>query len=297
MKKIDIVLKMQNYIKQHIQDDDFCINNLYNYVGYSKRHADRLFTELLDMTPAEYIKAIKLTDSVTKLADSNNSVLSIALDSSFESHEGFTRAFKNRFSISPKEYRNAHLPVPLFVQYPVNHYLILKNRKEKKMDNTPMVCTVTEIKKPERKLIFKRSVFATGYLSYCEENGCEWEGFLNSIDKKLDTAAITELPKHLIKQGYSNIAAGIEVPVDYNYEIPEYETVLLPEALYLYFQSEPYNNEDDFCIAIDCVDKAIEKYDYSRLGYSVIKEKAPAYNYGAQPKAGARLAIPVEKIK
>ncbi|MDE5995369.1 MAG: helix-turn-helix transcriptional regulator [Eubacterium sp.] len=297
MNKIDIVLKMQNYIKHHIQDDDFCIHNLYNHIGYSKRHADRMFSELLNMTPSEYIKAIKLTESVSKLANSNNSVLNIALDSGFESHEGFTRTFKNKFSIAPNKYRNTRLPIPLFVQYPVNHYQILKNRKENKMNTTPMICTVTAIKKPERKFIFKRSVSATGYLSYCEENGCEWEGFLNSIDKKLDTAALTELPKHLIKQGYSHIAAGIEVPADYNYEIPEYETVLLPEALYLYFQSEPYNNEDDFYIAIECVDKAIEKYDYSRFGYSVIKEKAPTYNYGAQTKTGARIAIPVEKIK
>ena len=61
MNKIYIVLRMQNYIKQHIQDEDFCIYDLYNHIGYSKRHADRIFSELLNMTPAEYIKAIRLT--------------------------------------------------------------------------------------------------------------------------------------------------------------------------------------------------------------------------------------------
>lgn len=297
MDKIEIVCEMQKYIKAHMKDEDFCLESLYRHIGYSRRHADRVFKELLNMTPAEYIKKIILTESTEKLADSDESILSIALESNFQSHEGFTRAFKNRFSISPQAYRNAPCPIERFVQYPINHYHILKNEEGKEMDKNSMICTVSLIEKPKRKLIFKRSKNASGYLSYCEENGCEWEGLLNSIKEKLDTAALIELPNEMLKEGYSSIAAGIEVPLDYPSEIPEYEICELPEALYLYFQSEPYENEDDFIAAISCVDKAIEKYDFARFGYKQIKEKAPSFNYGAQPENGARIAIPVEKIK
>ena len=297
MDKVKIVSEMQKYIKVHIRDEDFCLEKLYRFIGYSRRHADRIFKELLNMTPAEYVKKIMLSESAERLADSDESILNIALDSSFRSHEGFTRAFKNRFAISPREYRNAPCPIEQFVQYPVNHYHILKNKEGKEMDKNSMICTVSLIEKPKRKLIFKRSESATGYLSYCEENGCEWEGLLNSIKEKLDTAALIELPNELLKEGYSSIAAGIEIPLDYSFAIPEYEICELPEALYLYFQSEPYENEDDFIVAISCVDKAIEKYDFARFGYKPIKEKAPSFNYGAQPENGARIAIPVEKIK
>ena len=297
MDKIKIVCEMQKYIKTHIQDKDFCLENLYQFIGYSRRHADRIFKELLKMTPTEYIKRIMLTESTEKLSDSDESILNIALDSNFQSHEGFTRAFKNRFSISPREYRNAPCPIERFVQYPVNHYHIIKNNEGKDMDKNSMICTVSLITKPKRKLIFKRSKTANGYLSYCEENGCEWEGLLNSINEKFDTAALIELPDDLIKEGYSPIAAGIEVPLDYTFEISGYETSKLPESFYLYFQSEPYENEDDFAYAIGCVDRAIEKYDFARFGYKPIKEKSPSFNYGAQPENGARIAIPVEKIE
>lgn len=297
MDKIKIVAEMQGYIKAHIRDTDFQLENLYSFIGYSKRHADRMFKELLGRTPSEYVKEIMLTDSAEKLAESDESVLDIALDSNFQSHEGFTRAFKSRYSLAPREYRSAPRPIPLFVQYPVNHYHIIKNNEGKEMDKNSMICTVSLITRPKRKLIFKRSKTATGYLSYCEENGCEWEGLLNSIKEKLDTAALIELPKVLIKEGYSPIAAGVEVSLDYPFEIPEYKVCELPETLYLYFQSEPYENEDDFATAISCVDRAIEKYDFARFGYKTVKEKASSFNYGAQPENGARLAIPVEKIK
>lgn len=297
MDKTEIVSRMQNYIKAHIQDDDFRLENLYSFIGYSKRHADRIFKELLNVTPAQYIKEIMLSSGAKALTESDKSILDVALDSNFQTHEGFTRAFKNKFSLSPKEYKNAPRPVPLFMQYPVNHYQIIKNNEGKNMDKNSMICTVSLISRPKRKLIFKRAKTATGYLSYCEENGCEWEGLLNSIKEKIDTAALIELPDDMLKAGFSKIAAGIEVPLDYPYEIPEYEICELPETLYLYFQSEAYENEDDFAIAINCVDRAIEKYDYSRFGYAIIKNKAPSLNFGAQPENGARIAIPVEKTK
>lgn len=297
MDKVKIVSEMQGYIKAHINDEHFCVENLYSFIGYSKRHADRLFKELLGMTPTEYVKEIMLTDSAEKLTESDESVLDIAMGSKFQSHEGFTRAFKSKFSLAPREYRSAPRPIPMFVQYPVNHYHIIKSNEGKEMEKSTMICTVSLITKPKRKLMFKRSKSATGYLSYCEENGCEWEGLLNSIKEKLDTAALIELPDILLKESYSRIAAGVEVPLDYPFEIPEYETCELPEGLYLCFQSEPYENEDDFAIAINCVDRAIDKYDFPRFGYKIAKEKAPTFNYGAQPENGARIAIPVEKIK
>lgn len=297
MDKIKIVSEMQGYIKSHIHNEDFCLESLYHFIGYSKRHADRIFKELLGMTPAEYVKDIMLTNSVKKLSDGDESVLEIALNSNFQTHEGFTRAFKSRFSLAPTEYRNAPRPIPLFVQYPVSHYYIIKNNEGKEMDKNSMICTASLITRPKRKLIFKRSKNATGYLSYCEENGCEWEGLLNSIKEKLDTAALIELPDDLLKEGYSPIAAGVEVPLDYPFEMPEYEICELPESLYLYFQSEPYENEDDFAVAISCVDRAIEKYDFARFSYKAAKGNAPTLNYGAQPENGARIAIPVEKIK
>ena len=65
--KVNLVQKMQDYIRVHLASDDFSLDGLYAHVGYSKRHADRVFREFLGETPLEYVKKIRLTDSVRKL--------------------------------------------------------------------------------------------------------------------------------------------------------------------------------------------------------------------------------------
>ena len=65
----------------------------------------------------------------------------------------------------------------------------------------------------------------------------------------------------------------------------------------LYFQSEPYDNPDDFGKYIGQVFKAIEKYNLERYDYKYATSIAPTLNLGAEPEIGARIAIPVESIK
>lgn len=298
MDKTAIVQRMQDYIEQHIGDEDFSLNGVYEAIGYSRRHADRLFKELVGMTPQNYVKAICLTRGAGSLLKAGDTVLDIALNSRFQSHEGFTRAFESRFRITPAEYRKRPIAIPLFIPYPVSHYQALVNHKEEiTMTNVMSMCTVTPVERPKRKLIFQRSKKAEDYFSYCQEMGCEWEGLLNSIPEKVDTAALIELPKFLIKEGYSSVAAGVEVPLDYEAKIPEgYETAELEECLMLYFQSESYENEDDFCIAIESVYKAIERYVPGQYGYKYAYTKAPSFNFGADSATGAKIAVPAVKI-
>ena len=63
----------------------------------------------------------------------------------------------------------------------------------------------------------------------------------------------------------------------------------------LYFQSEPYDDPDDFGTAIGQVLKAAQNYDFERGGYKSAEQIAPTFNLGADPKIGARIAIPVIK--
>ena len=161
---------------------------------------------------------------------------------------------------------------------------------------TTAICTVTPVTRPKRKLIYLPSHAATGYFDYCEEMGCEWEGLLNSIPEKFDAAALLELPDFLQTEGESKIASGVEVPLDYEKPLPDgYKVAELGECIMLYFQSEPYENPDDFPTVIGQVLKAAEKYDFERYGYKLANQLAPTFNLGADPKIGARIAIPVIK--
>lgn len=295
MNDIKAVVAAQEYIKTHHNDNHFCLEIVCNTIGYSRRQLDRLFQKHMKITLSEYINAVVLSTSAEKLLHTDNSVIDVALDSHYQSHEGYTRSFAKRFSVTPKEYRKSKIAIPLFTQHPANHYHILKEGQS--MD-TATICTVTPVNRPKRKLIYLTSKSATDYLSYCEEVGCDWEGLLNSIHEKFDTAALVDLPDFLQEAGISKIAAGVEVPIDYRKTLPEgYRVAELPECVMLYFQSQPYENPDDFGKYIGLVFKAIENYNLERYGYRSATSIAPTLNLGAEHEIGARVAIPVECIK
>lgn len=295
MNDVKAVVLAQEYIKAHHTDMEFSVENVCGAVGYSRRQLDRLFQKHMGITLYEYINAVLLSESAAKLVDSDNTVIDVALDYHYQSHEGYTRSFAKRFSITPSEYRKHKIAIPIFTQHPANHYYILKEGQT--MDTTS-ICTVTPVNRPKRKLIYLTSHSATDYLSYCEEVGCDWEGLLNSIPEKFDTAALIDLPDFLHENGISKIASGVEVPLDYEKPLPDgYKIAELPECTMLYFQSEPYDNPDDFGKYIGQVFKAIEKYDFERYGYALANDIAPSLNLGADTRTGARIAIPVENIK
>ena len=101
------------------------------------------------------------------------------------------RDLHKRFNITPSDYRKERTAIPLFIQYPISHYYALLNNKgEITMKNELNLCMITAQKRSKRKLIYLPCKNATDYLSYCQEIGCEWEGLLNSIPEKLDTAAL-----------------------------------------------------------------------------------------------------------
>ena len=298
MDKIAVVEKMQEYLKRCGKEEGFSMEKLYQSVGYTKRHADRLFRELLHMTPAEYLRAVRLSKSAEELTETDKSVLEIALDCHYSTHEGYTRAFEEQFSTTPQKYRSGKTPIPLFRPSPVSHYYILRNQKERTdMEEKTTLCTTSAVERQKRKLILLRAKKATDYLSFCAECGCDWHGLLESIPSKLDAPALLSLPPFLMKEGYTSTACGVEVPFDYAGEVPEgYELVELPPCTMLYFQTEPFEREEDFPVAIGLAFAALERYDFERYGYVRADEDAPLYNFGFSAAKGASLAVAVRKI-
>ena len=299
MDGVKMVQGVQEYIFKHYQEEWFNMEEICKAVGCSRRQVDRLFKEYLNTTLSAYIKAVCLTKSATELCNEKKSITEIAFDNRFDSHEGFSRAFSRRFHILPSQYRESKIAIPLFVQYPINHYyVLLKHKEATKMDNNSVnICTVTAKERTRRKLIYLSSHQAQDYLSYCEEVGCEWEGLLNSISEKYEKAALIELPEALAPKGFSKIAAGVEVPFEYDKCIPKgYKIMELPECIMLYFQTEPYEDEENFCYAIGNAYAAIEKYNPTTYGYQFAYDIAPSFNFGASAKTGAMVAVPVIKL-
>ncbi|GHU73558.1 hypothetical protein AGMMS49992_12550 [Clostridia bacterium] len=302
-EKITAVGAMQTYITAHL-GDDITLDSLAEAAGYSKYHAARTFKELTGKTPFETIRALRLTKAAQILQKSDKKVVDVALDSGFDSHDGFTRAFARQFAITPRKYQQETPAVPWEYDYRIEAYYRMKEdspnmENEKVSEKVLKTVTVTALERPARKLILLRAKKAAGgdYLSFCKECGCEWNGFLDSISEKMDTAGLLTLPPNLVGPGTANTAAGVEVPMSYDKPIPDgYDVVELPPCTMLYFIGAPYANENDFDTAIGIVWEAMDAYKPERFGWQYDPELAPRFNYGADAKGGARMAVPVKKI-
>lgn len=123
-----------------------------------------------------------------------------------------------------------------------------------------------------------------------------WEAFYNSIPEKFDTAAGGYLPQFLIQPGTNGQAFFVEVPLDYSGPVPDsYEVAELPPCTYLYFNGMPFENQEDFPVAIGILNEAIKNYPFERFGWKR-SEKEPYLGMGEEPETGARSAVPVEML-
>lgn len=297
--KVRLVQSIQDYINENIGRDDFSADDVRIEFSYSVRHLNRLFCAFFGKTIFEYIRALKLTKSTEDITE-DKTILNVALDFGYQSQAGYDKAFYKLFGKTPNDYKRNGVMIPLYIPYPVSHYFNhYYGKGEKRLSNENIVCTAYAVKRPKRKMIVLYAEQATDYFSFCEEKHCDWEGYLNSNANKLDTAAILNLPSAFVKPGYSNIAAGIEIPFDCEIRglLDEYEVVELEPCELMYFKSQSFENEDDYCKYIDAVHKAFTEFDFKSIGYEVDLKSAPSMNFGAQKESGAKIAIPIKQIK
>ena len=255
------VRKMQDYISEHIAEE-ITIGDLAEASSFSPWYARKLFIKYLGMTPAVYIRRLKLTKSALRLRDEDCQILDVALDMGFGSVDGYQRAFRREFGINPKEYSTSPIPVWLFTPY----LIMDKERNVSKMSEIRNVF-IQAVEKPARKVIIKRGVNATEYWSYCKEVGCDVWGLLTSIKSISGEPVCLWLPKELRNPVTNEYVQGVEVEPDYNGEIPEgFDVIDLPASTYLLFRGEPFA-EENYVEAINEIWEAEKKYNPEFIGF------------------------------
>lgn len=257
------VQRMQDYIEEDLAEE-ITLEDLAKESLYSPWYSYRLFQEYLSMTPAEYIRRLRLTRSAMKLKKERIKVIDVAADLGYASVDGFQRAFHREFGCNPKEYARTKVPLPLFIPYGVKFRELRKEAFD--MKNTQSVF-VQLMRKPGRKVIIKRGIQAEDYFAYCGEVGCDVWGILMSMDSLCGEPVCLWLPEDYRKPGTSMYVQGVECGLEDTPQIPEgFDMIELPEAEYLAFQGEPFR-EEDYCEAIQAVQHAMDRYDPSLIGY------------------------------
>jgi len=260
-EKILAVQRMQDYIALHLRDT-ITLADLAREACYSPWYAARIFRELTGHAPADYIRRLRLAKSALRLRDESVRILDVALEMGFQSVDGYQRAFLREFGCNPAQYARNPMPLQLFTPYGAQYRY---PKEEAIMDNIRNVF-IQLTTRPARKMIIKRGVKAEEYFTYCEEVGCDVWGVLTSMKSLCGEPVCLWLPQKYVTPGTSEYVQGVEVPGDYDGPIPEgFDVIELPEAQYLLFQGEPFE-EENFAQAIGEIWRAQERFDPARIG-------------------------------
>ncbi|MBL4633976.1 MAG: AraC family transcriptional regulator [Kofleriaceae bacterium] len=98
------VLRAQEYISSHL-DEEIRPQEIAKITGFSVHHFHRIFRGLTEESVMGFARRLRLERGARYLRSSKRPVVDIALEAGYGSHEAFTRAFSERFLLSPMQFR------------------------------------------------------------------------------------------------------------------------------------------------------------------------------------------------
>jgi AraC family transcriptional regulator len=104
----EAILSTLIHIQTHLESD-LNLDVLAERVGFSAYHYHRIFRQIIGEPVKEYVRRLRIERAAYRLKVSEETILHIALDAGFKTHESFTRAFTRQFRITPNEFRNNYL--------------------------------------------------------------------------------------------------------------------------------------------------------------------------------------------
>jgi AraC family transcriptional regulator len=281
--EIDICIK--NYI-----DEALTLRNLSRRLGYSEFHTTRKFKEISGMQFRDYLRHRKLAFALKEVRDSEKSLLDIAFNYGFSSHEAFTRAFKGTYAVTPSNFRKNPKPVVLRTKLnPFDRYFFgLGEIGMMKSTDDVKIYFVTI---PAHKFLHIKNYESNGYWDFWQKQnliqGQDYEtvcGLLDSIKGKLDDdggsepnggsgqimAYMNDPDGRLCDWGIPRTECyGARLPLDYKGEVPPQMLMAdVPEDKYIVFEHGPFDYEQENRSVEEKIERVMATFDFAGTGYS-----------------------------
>ncbi|HKS19851.1 MAG TPA: AraC family transcriptional regulator [Bradyrhizobium sp.] len=106
------------YIESHLADA-LTLDEVAAVGGVSRFHMVRAFAAATGLSVMRYVRARRLSEAARALAGGAPDILNLALEADYGSHEAFTRAFRDRFGVTPEAVRQAACVDELKLQEPI----------------------------------------------------------------------------------------------------------------------------------------------------------------------------------
>lgn len=316
-KQIQIIVdEIDNCIKNY-NDAALTLQFLSRRLGYSEYYTTRKFKEISGMQFRDYLRHRKLAFALKEVRDSARSLLDIAFDYGFSSHEAFTRAFKGMYGITPSEYRKNPKPVVLRTKInPFDRYIL-------GFGEIGMIKSTDDIKIyfvtiPAHKFLHIKNYESNGYWDFWQKQslvpGQDYEticGLLDSIKGKLDDdggsecnsssgqimAYINDPDGRLCDWGIPRTECyGVRLPADYEGDVPPQMLLIdVAEAEYIVFEHGPFDYEQENRSVEDKIEQAMSTFDFTDTGYQFDTSPGRIIYFYHDPERFFKYIRPVRK--
>jgi AraC family transcriptional regulator len=101
------LLRVLVFIQRNL-DEELPLEDLARVAYFSPYHFHRIFRGMVGESLKEHIRRLRLERAALRLKHTNRSVLDIALEAGFQTHESFTRAFRALLGCSPSQFRSTN---------------------------------------------------------------------------------------------------------------------------------------------------------------------------------------------
>lgn len=106
------LLRVLNHIRENL-DTNLPLADLAHVACLSPYHFHRVFSGMLGESVAALVRRLRLERAAWQLNTSDAVILDLAYGAGYESHEAFTRVFRQAFNCSPSEFRRRQSPRPV----------------------------------------------------------------------------------------------------------------------------------------------------------------------------------------
>ena len=294
MDYIEILQEMLRYIDSNIKEK-MNVEKLAARAGFSPYHFCRVFQWEVGYSIMEYVRNRRLFYAVSELATGKR-IVDIAVDYGFETHSGFSKAFRRYFGCSPEKYREhasfdvPPLPILKKTKQYVNGGIVMEPKMVKK-DAVKIAGFMLKSKTKDGENLKEIPKFWYDYVFNGRQEKIHKEFFIKSHDEY--GACFPENPEN----GEFEYIIGLEVKE--GHDIPkEYNVCTIPEALYAVFSTPP-TDEENFSKEIQGTWKYIFSEWFPNSGYEFENGKVDyeLYTERATGEKGkiCEICIPVVK--
>lgn len=234
------IQKVLEYVDNHLQEE-LTMEILAQQIGFSAYHFCRMFRGETGYSVMEYVRRRRLAFAAAEL-NTSKKIIDVAVEYGFETHSGFSKAFKRFYACSPEAYRrHAVCKKPeLPSVHTVKKYLTGGVIMEPKVETKPSIRlagfaikTTAEGKQNIKDI----PAFWTAYMTDGRMMRLHKEDFVQMhVEYGVCLAA---------EEGSGTFDYMIGVEVEEKDQIPpEYHVAVLPPATYAVFSSPPASAEN-----------------------------------------------------